>query len=96
VELLVVPGIDPFFTMVQTAANLKSARLVTGVSAKMDSAELARRIGKAWEDLARTASIRSHSKSFRPAGRHRLSISDRIRHGSGPRTSKWSMICGWI
>jgi len=51
VELLVVPGVDPFFTMVQTAANLKTARLVTGVSARMDSAELARRIGKAWEDL---------------------------------------------
>ncbi len=52
VELLVVPGIDPFFTMVQTAANIKAARLVTGVSAKMDSEELARRIGKAWEGLA--------------------------------------------
>jgi nucleotide-binding universal stress UspA family protein len=51
VELLVVPGIDPFFTMVQTAANIKAARLVTGVSAKMASEELARRIGKAWEDL---------------------------------------------
>jgi hypothetical protein len=51
VELLVVPGVDPFFTMVQTAANLKAARLVTGVSAKMDSEELARRIGKAWESL---------------------------------------------
>ncbi len=51
VELLVVPGIDPFYAMVQTAANLQSARLVTGVSAKMDSAELARRIGKTWEGL---------------------------------------------
>jgi len=51
VELLVVPGVDPFFTMVQSAANIKAARLVTGVSAKMDSEELARRIGKAWEDL---------------------------------------------
>jgi hypothetical protein len=51
VELLVVPGVDPFFTMGQTAANIKAARLVTGVSAKMDSEELARRIGKAWEGL---------------------------------------------
>jgi len=51
VELLVVPGIDPFFAMVQTASNLQSARLVTGVSAKMDSEELARRIGKVWEGL---------------------------------------------
>jgi amino acid transporter len=51
VELLVVPGIDPFDAMVQTASRLKASRLVTGVSTKMDSNELARRIGLAWEKL---------------------------------------------
>lgn len=51
VDLLVVPGIDPFDAMVQTASKLKASRLVTGVSAKMDSDELARRIGLAWEKL---------------------------------------------
>ena len=50
-DLLVVPGVDPFDAMVQTAANLKASRLVTGVSARMDSEELARRIGLAWEKL---------------------------------------------
>jgi amino acid transporter len=50
-DLLVVPGVDPFDAMVQTAANLKASRLVTGVSAKMPSEELARRIGLAWEKL---------------------------------------------
>lgn len=50
-ELLVVPAIDPFDAMVQTAARLKASRLVTGVSARMDSDELARRIGLAWEVL---------------------------------------------
>jgi Amino acid permease len=50
-DLIVVPGVDPFDAMVQTAANLKASRLVTGVSAKMDSGELARRIGLAWEKL---------------------------------------------
>jgi hypothetical protein len=49
VELLVVPGVDPFDAMVQTATNLKASRLVTGVSARMTSDELARRIGLAWE-----------------------------------------------
>jgi amino acid transporter len=52
VDLVVVPGVDPFDAMVQTAANLKASRLVTGVSAKMPSEELARRIGLAWEKLA--------------------------------------------
>jgi amino acid transporter len=50
VDLLVVPG-NPFDAMVQAAAKLQASRLVTGVSAKMDSEELARRIGKAWEKL---------------------------------------------
>jgi hypothetical protein len=51
VELLVVPGVNPFDALVQTAARLQAARLVTGVSARMDSEELARRIGKSWEHL---------------------------------------------
>jgi hypothetical protein len=51
VDLLVVPGVDPFDAMVQTAAKLKASRLATGVSPKMDSEELARRIGLAWESL---------------------------------------------
>ena len=51
VELLVVPGLDPFDAMVQTAAKLQCSRLVTGVSATMISDELARRIGQAWERL---------------------------------------------
>jgi len=51
VDLLVVPGIDFFDAMVQTAQKLQASRLVTGVSAQMDSEELARRIGQAWERL---------------------------------------------
>lgn len=51
VELLVVPSIDPFEAVVQTANLLKISRLVTGVSPKMSSDELARRIGLAWEKL---------------------------------------------
>ncbi len=51
VELLVVPGGDAFDAMVQTAAKLKASRLVTGVSDRMSTDELARRIGLAWERL---------------------------------------------
>jgi hypothetical protein len=51
VELLVVPAVDPFDAMVQTAANLKAARLVTGVSARMPSEDLAQKIGLAWEKM---------------------------------------------
>jgi amino acid transporter len=51
VELLVVPAVDPFDAMVQTAANLRASRLVTGVSERMTSEELAQLIGLAWERL---------------------------------------------
>jgi amino acid transporter len=51
VELLVVPATDPFDALVQTADKLKAVRLVTGVSPRMSSDELARRIGLAWERL---------------------------------------------
>lgn len=51
VELLVVPGLDPFDAMVQTASNLKASRVVVGVSGRMASEELARLIGLAWERL---------------------------------------------
>jgi amino acid transporter len=51
VELLTVPGLNPFDAMVQTADRLKASRLVSGVSARMASDELAQRIGQAWERL---------------------------------------------
>jgi nucleotide-binding universal stress UspA family protein len=51
VELLVVPSVDPFDAIVQTAQRLQASRVVTGESLRMDTAELARRIGLAWEKL---------------------------------------------
>jgi len=51
VELVVVPAVDPFDAMVQTAAKLQASKLVVGVSARMTSEELASRIGLAWERL---------------------------------------------
>jgi hypothetical protein len=46
-----VPSVDPFEAIVQTAAKLQATRVVTGASQRMESAELARRIGLAWEGL---------------------------------------------
>ena len=51
VELLVVPAIDKFDALVQTATELKVSRLITGVSPTMSSDELARQIGLAWERM---------------------------------------------
>src|SRR5580698_9554085 len=52
VELLVVPAVNPFDALAQAANGLKASRLVTGVSARMESDELARRLGLAWESLS--------------------------------------------
>ena len=49
VELLVVPAVDPFDALVQTATSLRASKLVVGVSPRMESVELAHRIGLAWE-----------------------------------------------
>jgi hypothetical protein len=49
VELLVVPAVDPFDALVHTASSLRASKLVVGVSARMQSEELAHRIGLAWE-----------------------------------------------
>src|SRR4029453_2929867 len=46
VELLVVPGIDAFDALVQTAAKLQASRLVTGVSARGGSEEAALRLAQ--------------------------------------------------
>jgi len=54
-DLIVVPGVDPFDAMVQTAANVKASRLVSGVSAKMESDDLARQIGAGLGKAARAA-----------------------------------------
>ncbi|MCU1334742.1 MAG: Amino acid transporter [Bryobacterales bacterium] len=51
VELLVVPAVNPFDALVQTASSLQASRLVTGVSSRMTSEELAHQIGQAWEKL---------------------------------------------
>ena len=51
VELLVVPAVNAFDAMVQTAHRLQASKLVTGVSEQMPTSELARRIGLAWEQL---------------------------------------------
>jgi amino acid transporter len=51
VELLVVPAVNPFDALAHAANSLRASRLVTGVSARMESEELARRIGLAWEAL---------------------------------------------
>src|SRR5262249_10155146 len=51
VDLMVVPGSDPFSAIVQTAARLKSSLVVLGESAKMSDEEMAKQFGDAWERL---------------------------------------------
>jgi hypothetical protein len=49
ISLLVVPARDVWSAIVQTASNLESSAVVTGVSSKMSPQEQAFELGRAWE-----------------------------------------------
>jgi amino acid transporter len=51
VELMVVPGTDPYEAAVQTAARLRSARIVMGLSPKLTPSEQGEQVGRYWEQL---------------------------------------------
>jgi nucleotide-binding universal stress UspA family protein len=51
VELMVVPGSNPMDTIVQTAAQLQSSRVVMGLSPKYNPSEQGRVVGESWEKL---------------------------------------------
>jgi hypothetical protein len=51
VELMVVPGLDPYEAVVQTAARIKSSRIVMGLSPKLAPYEQGAEVGRYWEKL---------------------------------------------
>jgi amino acid transporter len=51
VELMVVPGTDPYEAVVQTAARLRSSRIVMGLSPKLSPSEQGELVGRSWEQL---------------------------------------------
>ena len=51
VELMVVPGTDPYEAVVQTAVRLKSSRIVMGLSPKLTPSEQGTLVGSYWEQL---------------------------------------------
>jgi amino acid transporter len=51
VELMVVPGTDPYEAVVQTAARLQSSRIVMGLSPKLTPSEQGELVGRYWEQL---------------------------------------------
>jgi hypothetical protein len=51
VELMVVPGSDPYEAVVQTAALIGSSRIVMGLSPKLTPSEQGAQVGRYWEQL---------------------------------------------
>lgn len=51
VELMVVPGSDPYAAIVATAERLQSSRIVMGLSPKLSPSEQGATVGRAWEAL---------------------------------------------
>ena len=51
VELMVVPGADPYEAVVQTAARVQASRIVMGLSPQLTPSEQGARVGDCWERL---------------------------------------------
>lgn len=51
VELMVVPGVDPAWAIMETAQRLESSLIVMGLSGKLTMDEQAKTYGNAWERL---------------------------------------------
>jgi amino acid transporter/nucleotide-binding universal stress UspA family protein len=51
VELMVVPGGNPYAAIIQTAQRLQSSRVVMGLSPTMSPAEQGAAVGREWENL---------------------------------------------
>ena len=51
VELMVVPGSDPYEAVLQTASRLQSSRIVMGLSPKLTPSEQGAEVGYYWEQL---------------------------------------------
>ena len=51
VELIVVPGNDPYEAVVQTAARLRASKIVMGLSPKLTPTEQGAQVGRYWEEL---------------------------------------------
>ena len=63
VELMVVPGSDPYEAVVQTAARLQSSRIVMGLSPKLTPSEQGARGGRLLGAACPSRGRRSRSKS---------------------------------
>ena len=96
VDLLVVPGVDPFDAMVQTAAKLKASRLVTGVSREdgFRGTGPPHRAGLG-ETAGAAASVLARDHHPGPA-RRCTSIWVRIRRACGRRIWTARTICGCV
>ena len=96
VELMVVPGTDPYEAVVQTAARLQSSRIVMGLSPKLTPSEQGAQVGRYWEQLPEPRpSLSLEIVLGKPEGHRCSSTWVRIRRACGRRTSTWRTGSGW-
>ena len=95
VELMVVPGTDPYDAIVQTAARLQSSRIVMGLSPKLTPSRAGRAGGRVLGEAARAAALASRSNSCSRIRRTWCSSTwAPIRRASGPKISTWCTASG--
>ena len=69
VRLLIVPAVNVFDAIVQTAIRLQSSEIAFGESAKIPAHEQARLLGEAWDRSQKDASLRTRAVVYAADGR---------------------------
>jgi hypothetical protein len=68
VKLLVVPSSNVADAMAQAAVSLQSSDIVVGESATLSGAEMARRLGAAWDRIEKSRNVRSRLVTYKLSG----------------------------
>jgi hypothetical protein len=68
VKLLVVPSSNVADAMAQAAISLQSSDIVVGESANLSGAEMARRLGDAWDRIPKSRRVRSRLVACKRSG----------------------------
>jgi amino acid transporter len=68
VKLLVVPSSNVADAMAQAAVSLQSSDIVIGESATLSGAEMARRLGEAWDRIEKSSNVRSRLVAHKLSG----------------------------
>ena len=85
VRLMIVPGVNVFDAIIETALRLKSAEIHTGESETLSADDQARLLGEAWERASKPSGVDVRLVVYHPRGTHGRVSPGRARARAPPR-----------